>query len=236
MAELLKLLNIESILSSIGIILAAVFLYAIRNWLQKLYEKMGAGDNTSMDVSTIKDKTVFDLLSEQRVTLHGARAFVVQFHNGDFFSSRKPIWKITMTHESCEPGRRYVADGYRNLAVSILLDWVLPFWGQEVRGVKRIDANCGNGVGVYWYVVNDMADGWCRVAWQARGVTHAISSPLHSQDGRIIGMVGYDFEHPGMSCPDVVDGNCSMERIGELRNTANTIGYLLSSNGKEKKK
>lgn len=223
----------NEILSGIATLIALIALYAIRSWLAKFYKTMLGNKNaTPLDIAAANDKIVMDLISDKRSVLRADRAYVIQFHNGDFFSSRNPIWRITMTHESCEPGIAYVADQYRNVAVSIVLDRVTPFWHKDVQGVRRLDASCQTAqTGVYYFHVEKMGDGWAKTIFMSQSVVYAMSLPIYSPDGRIIGMLGFDTAHDFSFLNE--SGECSAELVGQLRNCANMIGYLLSSEKSE---
>lgn len=226
-------IDLNNILSGIATIIAAIALYAIRSWLAKFYKTMLGNKNaTPLDIAAANDKIVMDLISDKRSVLKADRAYVIQFHNGDFFSSRNPIWRITMTHESCEPGMAYVADQYRNVAVSIMLDRVTPFWHKDVQGVRRLDAAClSSQVGVYFFNVEKMGDGWAKTVFMSQSVNYALSLPIYSPDGRIIGMLGFDSVKKFSFLSE--SGECSAEVVGQLRNCANMVGYLLSSEKSE---
>jgi len=98
----------EDILKEIGknagyllIGLLVVFIAYIKKIIQYLIEKLRG--KKELDVSKIghMHSVLHDILTEIRVELKAARVYIIQFHNGEYFSNGTPILKFSITHESC---------------------------------------------------------------------------------------------------------------------------------------
>lgn len=59
-----------------------------------------------LDISKIGHvySILHEILTEIRVELKAARVYIIQFHNGEYFSNGTPILKFSITHESCNLG------------------------------------------------------------------------------------------------------------------------------------
>jgi len=214
------------ILGAIGTLLAAIALYAVRAILEKIkqeFENKGRVPS-SKDFGTIilNDKMVMDVISELRMTMGANRAIVYQFHNGDHFSSNRPTWKISATHESCYQGIGYKTNRTKGIPCTSLLDMLLPSFGSQVKGVKRVDnVKDTYHIGVFWFVVKEMSFSMVRSCLEMSDVDYMVTTALiHPIDKDIIGLLSIEF------CQDAKE--LEPEDAQSIMRFAAKVSYLLT--------
>lgn len=174
------------------------------------------------------DRAIMDIIAETRVKSNAARAYVIRFHNGSYFSNRQPIWKLTCSHESTAKGVDYqTTKDIQSLPASNVLDIVVPFWGGISRGVKRIDVpdptiegEVDPRNGVYIVDVERLDSSMAKQLLRSQAVRYMINIPLVSpRDGRILGLFGLDYmEEKPVPTP---------EQMEKYKNMADYISYIL---------
>jgi hypothetical protein len=219
---------ITTLLTIIGIVAQRYLSKIKKNLDLQTAQKTPEEAEEDMGFSLWCDRAIMDIIAETRVKTDSARAYVIRFHNGTYFSNRQPIWKLTCTHESTAKGVEYLTTkDVQSLPASNVLDIIVPFWGGISRGVKRIDipdptveGDLDPRNGVYLIDTEQMDSSMGKQLLRSEGVTCAMNIPLVSpKDGRILGLFGLD-------CLDSVR-TFSPEEIEMLKDVADRISYIL---------
>lgn len=123
---------------------------------------------------------VVEALAGLRALTGAARAYVFQFHNGDYFSNGSSILRQTCTHESVSPGVSSMTRHGRNILVSTVICSV-----RFLMEHRRADPP------VYEETA-DIDAGFYKNILVSNGVEATIKYPLY-RDNDIIGYIGVDF-------------------------------------------
>lgn len=84
-----------------------------------LIKKQFAHKKKSLTVSWSTHSQIHELLTELRVKVDGARAQIVQFHNGEYFMDGISMKKLSLTHESLSKGVSEEAGKTTNILISL---------------------------------------------------------------------------------------------------------------------
>jgi hypothetical protein len=150
-----------------------------------------------------RDTIIKEMLIELRTILKAERSYVYQFHNGNYFNTSNPMWKITNTHESVAIGVSSEMGHLHNILSSSVTDLISCFWNDQKlpRGVERVSTStcrCNNTLycklphGVFLYNVNELEEGFSKAFLAEQGSKYVLVSPLIDNENRI-GFVGVDF-------------------------------------------
>lgn len=184
---------------------------------------------TWRDVRT--DRCILDVLVELRVRVDADRAYVYQFHNGSYFTTKNPVWKMSCTHEVCRAGIAYVAREMQALPVSIMMEYLAGLWGDAdtlPHGVENVMCQCANEKQtVLWYAIDEIPESMGKSLLRAHGVCCMLLAPLRDGEN-IVGLVGVDY------C-DVTTGEAS-EFAAALCEAASQIPYILTQDQKRRRK
>jgi len=224
------------VIEVIGAVLAAAVLWLIKEngeriklWAGTLARSvLWAGDDRLTEGDIKLQQQVNDLLLELRVRAGASRAYIDQFHNGQWFSPRAPVWRMSMTHERCAPGVSSIVESQRNIPVSTVLDYVSFLWSCDrcPDGVAKVPVDPPLSSDVFVFVIPQLAESQIKLYFMNSGIHTLLMTAL--RDARdhehIVGLVGIDF------CFDVgLDG---IPRYADcLAKAASSIGILLSQQG-----
>lgn len=179
-----------------------LFIKAFRKWIiehiRYVLRIRPPEDPTDRIKTEIK---VYDILTETRVTCKGSRCYLIQFHNGDEFSSERPIWKVTCTHESVDRGISHArSEELKNAVSSYILDELKPMFNVASEGVKKasIVGSCGDCDKRGTFVFNEpmMNMSIPKSLMVARGTSIMFTSPVVIKN-KIVGYVGVDTGEEG---------------------------------------
>ena len=215
-----SLLEILSLLfSGALVILAGIFKDNLTAWIKTMSATLFKSKHESIPPEhSARERRINDLCVELRLRLNADRAYVIKFHNGEYFSPIDPMWKITCTHENCRPGIAYTIQEVRSIIVSSIIDVVDPLLGgTRVPGTSCVfrtilDSNglpiCGNREDESpcvdtpdhrctartpcWYDINMMDDNSTKAFVVEHGVKFMMLAQIVNQ-GQVIGLVGVDF-------------------------------------------
>lgn len=142
---------------------------------------------------------IYERLTEIKTILGADRVYISQFHNGNFFSTSKPIWKYTRTYEICANGVSYESLNCQNIlaitvwdSISAIFDTRLKKYCEKLKGGACFDG-CKNSYGVYKYSIDKMPESFSKVVLRNQGIETYLQIPLVQNDNNIIGFVGIDF-------------------------------------------
>lgn len=195
----------ELILGVVGTLLT-IFGILLQKQLVKIKNKLSPEEKEpekpeQIGISLMMDKTISDVVAETRVKADASRAYVIRFHNGHFFTSKQPVWKMSCTQESCAIGIEYFSLQIQNIPATGMLDILVPFWGKQMQGTQRIDPTIKDDgsasdprEGVYKTSVDDLPEGVTKQELLRQGIVDLILTPLISpESGRVVGLIGLDF-------------------------------------------
>jgi len=194
-------------------------------------EKKKAVEGENLGFSMLCDKVVMDIVAENRVRFDASRAYVIRFHNGSFFTANQPVWRMTCTHESCARGVSYETLNIQGSPASSVIDVIIPFWGRNSKGVRRVDTVLdeeGDVVdsrkGVYIATVDELEDNVTKQVLDNQNIKKLIITPLLDiTSGKVIGLFGIDYVYDVETLP--VD-------IRKFREAATSIAYMFSRENK----
>jgi len=143
--------------------------------------------------SVLANRKVHTLLVELRTRTDADRAYIYLFHNGQVFSNKNPLWRMSCTQETCRQGISHEIDHRQSVLASTVWDGLAPFFGD----IKDIGDGCQeinmHKNKVYVFTVHDMTDSYWKRALVAHGVKYKIASPIIDHRNEIVGLVAIDF-------------------------------------------
>ncbi len=221
---------VEGIFQTVGLILAfaiialvALLRERLQGDLQRAFDRLFGGDHvfTARDVEL--DRSIYSVLVEIRVRAGFDRVHLTQFHNGNFFSARNPVWKLSRTHEVCRPGVSYHARDMQNIPISVMIDLLAPLWEEELpAGASRLLCDCRPGCDrlIIWYDVPTSPDSISKGMLGEQGVVTMMVVPVLDGEN-VVGFICGD------NC-DLDDPETGQQYRGRMMcSAAARIGYLL---------
>ncbi len=168
--------------------------------------------------SVLANRRVHALLVEVRAKTSADRALVYLFHNGQSFSNKNPLWRLSCTQEYCRDGISHEIGSQQNILASLCWDGLSPLMGSDTgRGVI-----CKDYVGhqVYIMDVPGMNDSYYQRSLIARGVRTKIVTPL-KDNNEVVGFVALHFNERAIEIKDIENIVC------EVSESAANIHYEL---------
>lgn len=208
--------NVGAIIG-ISVLLATVAILSRlqRNMLDGLFKKAkGLTDHThesSVKKSISCDKDINIELSRMLVGAKASRVGLFLFHNGSIFTTNSPIWKVSATHEICEPGVTQEFHKVQDVKASLLTPLMSPmFTGDDSEGVKNITPDrcpltgemCGRSTCIYRVTPEAIKSSFTQTFLINRGTRFAILAPLMDWDNNIVGFVFTEYCHDGFMPED----------------------------------
>lgn len=95
-----------------------ILLASLKDCLIKAFNKIKTNKELNIEKITQKNNLIYDLLSEIRIKADAARTYILEFHNGEYYSNGTPIIKFSMTYESCSLGVSTHAPSTQNFILS----------------------------------------------------------------------------------------------------------------------
>jgi len=182
----------------------------------------------------VRDFKIQDLLAELRILSRADRSYVFQFHNGNVFSAKNQIWRLSCTHESVHGGIRPCIGELQNLLSSSVSELIYPLWVEDlsnIPGAYRVspqNCNCANKDtchmphGVYLYKVSEIPAGYSKGLLTTQAIQMFIAAPLLDPNNNRVGFIGLDYCRDDVKQEDVVKNT----RI--LCATASQISFALN--------
>lgn len=144
-------------------------------------------------------RAIVDYLVELRVNTCAARCYVMQFHNGQVFTSQDPVYRMSCTQEAVDRGLAPVQPALQNIIVHQLWQELAPLFGQEIDlpGITRLhQADHPKNPpyrGTYYYVTQQIPQGWFQSMLVGHGAWSVAISPLLDAKGTLVGFVAVEF-------------------------------------------
>lgn len=205
------------------------FLYAclqksFREWFMNkvstIFKEKFDGNEVNDEFVAIRDKLIL-----LRDYTDADRIHISQFHNGNFFTTSKPIWKLSRIYEVCDVGVSYTSKDYQNVMAVTILDILSGLFSknplaERVTNNKCLEKNdvCERPLGVYKYIVDDIRDSHIKFQLKEQGVKWFLQSPLLDGEKNVIGVINIEFL-------DMIRKEINFCKICE---TAQEISYILS--------
>lgn len=188
------------------------------SWFKKLFE----GEKFSGKEINDKIVKVNNRLLELLIMMKADRAYVYQFHNGNVFTSKQPIWKISCTNEVCARGVSYESHRTQNVIVSSIWEAVSAIFIEETDkfdpgSTKVQPATCGSSgqecsapKGVFMYVIDQMPESYAKFHLTSQSSKLIFHAPLLDAHENVIGIVGIDFTHEDFDYSEKVQQACEV--------------------------
>jgi len=148
-----------------------------------------------------------EILIELRTLVSADRACLFQFHNGNTFTTKNPIWKVSNTHESVSPGTSSEIGKLQDIKASSLIETLRCFWVDDYPfGVYKIAPEyCGECSSklkpcdkkILFIDVYELEDCYSKSLLIEQGITYVIDVPIFNGDQNCIGFISvcYCDEH-----------------------------------------
>lgn len=183
-------------------IIAGIFKEKLMTWAKKKVENLFSVKVMTREVA-MRTFNVNNQLVELRVLADADRAYIFKFHNGEYFSIKDPVWKVSCSNESVRDGISYEIQNLRNIMVSSIIDFILPLFSPEtkINGFTLVDherAGCNSlckvQKDIIYCDVNKMDATASKAILQGQGIDYVLMLPLTHKD-QILGFVGLDYCH-----------------------------------------
>lgn len=197
----------ESIEQIVGGVLAAtllLFLKGVRTWLWSMATKVMPNkkeeEHAPVQSAITLGRIIHDKLVELRVRVDAERAYLCQFHNGEKFSTKSPIWRYSCTHETCSSGVTNISCGphaVTNVLISNVVHTVEALYADvEDDWYSRYQCSecddCAEGQKISIIIISKLPNSFAKSGFLAHGVKFTVRSPLII-GGQIVGFVAVDF-------------------------------------------
>lgn len=196
---------IESIIAIEGVLVAAVTIITTFGglWLKKKW--FNKSQQCKLEQASFKNSEVIKLLKAILVDFGADRAYVFEFHNGDYFFSGMPMQKFTCSYEvvadgvssECHNPGEYRMSNYNDYIGSIIHD--RDYFVEDVAEMN--------------------SDALLKSLLTKKGVKSLYNVPIRKFSGKTVGFIGVDF----VKEKKILDN----ETVNSLRSAAKLItGYI----------
>jgi hypothetical protein len=188
-AALILTAGILLIYGSIKKGLVDIFSKRFQVWFKERFE----GDAINREFNS-----VYERLVELRTTLKADRVFIHQFHNGNFFSNKQPIWKFSRSYEVTAQGVSYESQNNQNVMAISVWDSISGMWDSKLKKYcERLKGTtcgeCKNPFGIYLYRVDKMPESYSKVVLRNQGVVAYIHGPIVEDGDHLVGILGIEY-------------------------------------------
>lgn len=169
-----------------------------RRWGDKSKQK-------ELEAITIKNKEVINVLKSLLSDLGADRAYVFEFHNGDYFSSGMPMQKFTCTYEVVSDGVSAECHNPGEYRMSNYNDYIHSI-------IHSRD-----------YIISDVSnmneDALLKSLLTKKGVKSLYNIPIRTFSGKTVGFIGVDFVKTTIGLEE--------DKVNLLRSAAKMVtGYI----------
>jgi hypothetical protein len=166
--------------------------------LKKLF-----GIHQKLDDNKVFIQDVYDEIVSLRHTMVADRSFILEFSNGEKFSSKNPIFKVSRSYSSI--GLGISPDKEISLGVPITLYWDIfqAFFGTskyDINGVSILKSKtplckteCRYNERVYLVDVDNLASSTFKNISIMNGTKYYLISHILNNSGNIIGLLGVEY-------------------------------------------
>lgn len=162
-------------------------------------------EDRELENATIKNEHILLLLKRLIKTLDADRAYIFEFHNGNYFSSGLPMQKFTCTYEVVEDGISAECHNPGEYRVSNFNEYIMNIIKQRDFIIEDVD-----GMQEKPLLKNLLIQ---------KGVKSLYNFPIRDIKDKTIGFIGVDFVKENIKL--------SEENINQLRAAAKLVtGYI----------
>ena len=182
-----------------------------------------------------RDMRIQDILSQLRLQTKADRCYILQFHNGNMFTCKNPMWKVSCTHESVTPGIRAILGAVQQILSSSVGVLLFPLWDGDLKnqsGITKISPekckcsikkNCRIPNGVIFYDILKLEEGYTKGLLCSHGTKYMLHSPIINKDGNVVGITCSDYCWEDANQEEIQKHSYSICRI------SSAISYELSN-------
>lgn len=153
----------------------------------------------------------FDLINSElgiiKSELNSDRAYIFEFHNGDYFISKNSRYKLSRTYEKVTAGVSIESVNLQSIDVTLIWDnYLKPFFVKLTEEelpfgfsyIKSIDNKCNickfnEHIMLINVELMDSYDGPSKFMLENQGIKYSILLPIISSNGIIYGILGFDY-------------------------------------------
>jgi hypothetical protein len=208
-------------LTAAGILL--IYVERLRNALINWWKNRGLNP-VARAIQTCR--AIVDYLVELRVTLSASRCYVMQFHNGQVFTSQDPVYRMSCTQEATDRGLAPVQPELQNILVHQVWQEIAPLFGNNtdlpgVECVHKEDLPANPPYrGTYYYLTQQIPQGWFQSMLVGHGAWAVAISPLIDGKGTLVGFVAAEF-----NADTFKDGDTKPEELHRVAHAAANIWF-----------
>lgn len=168
---------------------------------------------------------IFDIINSElaviKKEMKSDRAFIFEFHNGDYFVSKNSRYKLSRTYEKVSYGISLESINLQSIDVTLVWDDYLkpffvkvpednlPFGFFYIKDEENDCSVCKSKDDTILIDVNkmDSFDGPSKIMLENQGVKYSILTAIVSSSGVIYGILGFDYINTTLDLKDVSISN-----------------------------
>lgn len=166
-----------------------VVILALQRLKQKAAEWLHQRKLHPIAKSVLANKEVNSLLIELRTKTRADRASVFLFHNGQTFTNRNPLWRVSCTQECCRTGISHEIGNLQNMLASLFWDGIQPLFESTPNCGAGITLHIAMGGQLKLYKINshELSDTYFKRSLLAAGTRTSYMTPIIDDKKDIVG-------------------------------------------------
>lgn len=167
-------------------------------------------------IPTISDSMIkiFEIINSELAVIKNEmkadRAYIFEFHNGDYFVSKNSRYKMSCTYEKVSGGVSLEAKNLQSIDVTLIWDdYLKPFFIElddnnlpsgftyyyDYEHRCQLNSVCKRSKDILFVNVAEMDDhnGPTKSMLEKQGISYMIQVPIKSSSGVIYGIIGFDY-------------------------------------------
>lgn len=145
--------------------------------------------------SVLANKEVNSLLIELRTKARADRASVFLFHNGQTFTNKNPLWRVSCTQECCRTGISHEIGTLQNILASLFWDGIQPLF--EITPVYSpgitMHSAMGGQLKVYRMMAHELMDTYFKRSLLSTGIKVSYTTPIIDDRKEIVGYIALNY-------------------------------------------
>lgn len=183
-------------LINIAVLLVVTALYALTKRIKALivqkFKETSVPNSRNIEVG----QKTYDILTDIMVKYDCNRVMLLEFHNGDTFSSVMPNWKLSMTYEVTDSHTPKTINYIQNVRASLVIDIVSGCFDKKYPDGIDNHMTCHECCGdMIYFDVDEMANGYAKGIFQSNGSKYLFGVPIR-EGKKAIGIVLIDYTEP----------------------------------------
>jgi len=147
------------------------------------------------------DLYIYKELSRILFSSCASRASILNFHNGQVFSTSTPIWKFSKTYEVCENGIKSEIETTQNIMITHMTQLLTPIFTSEIniKGIEKIADSSAfpeiniNNFRVYKLNQEEIAHFYISSFLLNRAIQEMVYCPIFDRDQNIAGLLCLEY-------------------------------------------